>query len=268
MIEVLFGESEAASMKIAIEKGVISGSVDKVICLALMLDIGDIRENIESPYRQELIFDMYTQNGYDNSEESLEELQKVGRKYIDEHQKFMKYALKGEPIRIWYSNAPYAMCGFYYVCNILEDISNEIFTVKLPEYIQIQDTVIAYENWGEVVPEKFGEFIRYEKKMSKIEIIIFANNWLELVDDNSHLRAVVNGQLIGVPVDFYDHLIYKHIKFKHIKEVGLIGEILGIYQLGIGDWWYESRIEHMIENNKIRIVEDSDKKYERIISNI
>ncbi|MCC3866632.1 DUF1835 domain-containing protein [Terrisporobacter mayombei] len=268
MIEVLFGESEAASMKAAIEEGVISGSTDKVICLALMLDIGDIRENIESPYRQELIFDMYTQNVYDNTEETLEELKKVGRKYIDEHKRFMKYALEGEPIRIWYSNAPYSMCGFHYVCNILKDISSEIFTVKLPEYIQIQNSVMAYEKWGGVVPEKFGEFIKYEKKMSKIEIIMFANNWLELVEDNSPLRAVVNGQLIGVPVDFYDHLIYKHIKFKHIKEVGLIGEILGIYQLGIEDWWYASRIEHMIENNKIRIVEDSDKKYERIISNI
>ncbi len=268
MIEVLFGESEAASMKATIEEGVISGSTDKVICLALMLDIGDIRENIDSPYRDELIFDMYAQHVYDYTEESLEEVKQIGRKYIEEHDKLIKYALEGESIRIWYSNAPYAMSGFYYVCNILKDISNEIFTVKLPEYIQIQDAVMAYEKWGEVIPEKFSELIKYEKKMSKIEKIMFANNWLELVEDNSPLRAVVNGRLIGVPIDFYDHLIYKHLKFKHIKEVGLIGEILGYYPLGVEDWWYASRIDYMIDNNKIRIVEDSDNKYERTISNI
>ncbi|NFG27997.1 DUF1835 domain-containing protein [Clostridium botulinum] len=267
MIEILFGESEAAAMKIAIEKGVILGSIDKVVCLALMLDIGDIREKIDSPYRQQLIFDMYTQNGYYKNEESLKELQKVGIKYIDEQNRFMKYLLKGEPIRIWYSNAPYSMCGLYYICSTLKNISNEIFAVKLPQYIQIQEIFIEYQGWGEIVPEKFNTFIRYEKKLSQLEIGILNNNWLGLIEDNSFLRAVVNGQLIGVPVDFYDHLIYKHLGFKSIKEARLIGDILGNYPLGIGDWWYALRIEHMIENNKIRIVEDSDRKYERIISN-
>ena len=265
MIEVLFGESDAEALKIAIEKRVISGSTEKVICLALMLDIGDIRENIDSTYRQNLIFDMYTENGYDNSEETLKELRNAVRQYADEQSRFMDYVLKGEPIRIWYSNAPYDMCGFYYICHILKDISNEIFIVKLPEYIQIQDMVLAYQGWGQIVAENFDTFIRYEKKISRIEKIMFSNKWLELVEDNSPLRAVVNKQLIGVPVDFYDHLIYKHLGFEPIKEVQLIGDIMSKYQLGVGDWWYASRIEYMIHNNKIKIVEDCVNKYERII---
>lgn len=118
MIEILFGESEATAMKIAIEKGVILGSIDKVICLELMLDIGDIREEIDGIYRKQLIFDMYTQNGYYKNEESLKEFKKIGIKYIDEQNRFRKYLLKGEQIRIWYSNAPYAMCGLYYICSI------------------------------------------------------------------------------------------------------------------------------------------------------
>lgn len=139
--------------------------------------------------------------------------------------------------------------------------------MKLPEYIQIQEIVIEYQGWGEIVPEKINTFIRYEKKLSQLEIRMFNNNWLELIEDNSLLRAIVNGHLIGVPADFYDHLIYKQLRFKPIKEARLIGDILGNYPLGIGDWWYALRIEHMIENNKIKIVEDSDRKYERIISN-
>lgn len=268
MIEVLFGESGAASMKMAIEKGVISGSPENVICLALMLDIGDVKETVDSTYRQNLIFDMYTQNGYDNSEDTLKELQEVGNQYIDEQNRLMDYVLKGEPIRIWYSNTPYDMCGFYYICDLLKDISNEISAVKLPEYIQIHDVVVSYQGWEEIIPEKFSTFIRYEKRISQIERKLFSNNWLELIEDNSPLRATINGQLIGVSVDFYDHLIYKYLKFKPMKEVQLIGSILGNYPIGIGDWWYASRIEHMIENNKIKIVEDSDMKYLRILSNI
>lgn len=266
MIEVLFGESEAAGMKIAKEKGVIFGRQEKVICMASMLDIGHIREEIDSDYRQNLIFNMYTQNGYDNSQDVLKELKKAGKQYVDEKNRLMDYVSKGETIRIWYSNAPYAMCGFYYICDLLKNVSNEIFVLKLPEYVQIDNNITAsYQSFGEVMPDKFDMFLRYEKKISQTEKRMFANRWLELVEDNSPLRAVVNGQLIGVSEDFYDNFIYKHIGFEPIKEVRLIGDIIGNYQLGISDWWYASRIEYMIENNKIKIVEDSERKYLRTI---
>ncbi|MBS6504055.1 MAG: DUF1835 domain-containing protein [Clostridium sp.] len=266
MVEVLFGESGATFMKIAIEKGVISGSPEKVICLALMLDIGDIKEKVDSSYRQNLIFDMYTQNGYDNNEDILKELQKTGKQYIDEQNRLINYVLKGEPIRIWYSNAPYEMCGFYYMCDLLKDIPTEISVVKLPDYIKIDNIIVSFQSLEEIAPEQFRTLISYEKRISAIEVKMFSNEWLALIEDNSPLRVVVNGQLIGVEENFYDNLIYKHIGYEPMKEVRIIGKILGCYQLGIKDWWYASRIEYMIENNKIKIVEDCANKYERIIS--
>lgn len=267
MIEVLFGESESEAMKIAKEEGIISGSKEEVICLAFMLDIGDIAEKVDSQYRQDLIFDMYTQNGYDNSPEVLKKIKEAGKQYVYEQNRLMYYLSKGESIRIWYSNAAYSMCGFYYICNLLRNTINEIFVVKLPDYIQINhSTIVEYQHFGEVVPDKFNNFLRYEKELFQAEVIMFANHWLELVEDNSSLRAVVNGQLIGVPEEFYDHLIYKRIGLSTVKEIQLIGDIIGNYPLGIGDWWYASRIEHMIQIQKLKIVKDSDIKYKRIIS--
>ena len=40
---------------------------------------------------------------------------------------------------------------------------------------------------------------------------------------------------------------------------------MGNNPIGIGDWWYARRIDRMIGQGKIRIVEDSEKKYERMI---
>ncbi|EOR20232.1 hypothetical protein A500_18047 [Clostridium sartagoforme AAU1] len=268
MLEVLFGESGAACMEIAIEKGVISGSSEKVICLALMLDIGDIKEKIDSSYRHNLIFDMYTQNGYDNDEDTLKELKKAGKYYTDEYKRLINYVLNGEAIRIWYSNAPYEMCGFYYICDLLKDIGTEIFAIKLPDYIKIDDIVVSFQSLEEVGPEQYKTLINYQRRISEIELKMFSNAWLMLVEENSALRVVVNGRLIGVCEDFYDNLIYKHIGYEPIKEVRLIGNILGFYQLGVKDWWYASRIDCMIENNKIKVIEDHDNKYERIISKL
>ena len=41
---------------------------------------------------------------------------------------------RGEAMRIWYSDAPYAVCGLYQVCSMLKDCDCPVLVVKLPEY--------------------------------------------------------------------------------------------------------------------------------------
>ena len=95
MIEVLFAESEVASMKdvknavltgktaglVAVwsarkkkapkkeHTGWIEGTPEEVICLGFLLDIGDIRENVNSAYRKTLIHDLYTQEAWGKNPE-------------------------------------------------------------------------------------------------------------------------------------------------------------------------------------------------------
>ena len=94
---------------------------------------------------------------------------------------------------------------------------------------------------------------------------MYATTWNNLQQDNSPLRAVVNGKVTGVPEDFYDFLIWKRITPKPVKEARLIGDILGNEQLGVGDWWYAKRIEYHIQTGKIKVVEDSENHYARTI---
>ncbi len=280
MIEILFGESEAASMKAAKNKvvigtvngpvavwtagkkkppkkpfaGWIEGTSEEVICLGFMLDVGDIKEPADSSYRKELIRSLYDQNQWYQEWYQDEELRRL-RRFLED----------GESVRIWYSDAPYSRCGFYHLCQILRKYENEICVVKLPEYIIRENCITVYKNWGEVSAEEFAGFLSEEKKLSRNEIRMFANEWSELASDNSPLRGVINGKVEGVPEDFYDFLIWKRITRKPVKQARLIGDILGYYRLGIGDWWYAKRIEHYIRQGKIRVVEDSENKYARMI---
>ena len=75
MVDILFGESEAACMRYAKTVRTLpagEGGPDTVLCLAFMLDIGDIQKAIDSSYRQELIFSMYSQDqdGHDEAARS------------------------------------------------------------------------------------------------------------------------------------------------------------------------------------------------------
>lgn len=291
MIEVLFGESEAASMKAAKSTvisshvngptsvwmvgkktppegtftGWVEGTAEEVVCLGFMLDIGNIKESVESQYRKNLIYSMYTQNQYGKNPEMDEELKLAGEVYSNELLRLKKYLEDGETIRVWYSDAPYSRCGFYSLCRILQNYKNEIHIVKLPEHVVRKTGIIIYRSWGEVSAEEFAGFLSHERMLTKEEEMMYAQLWIELVDDNSLLRAVINGRVTGVPEDFYDFLIWKRLTCKPIKEARLIGDILGYFQIGMGDWWFAKRIEHFIQQGKIKVMEDSENKYARVI---
>ena len=291
MIEVLFGESEAASMKAAKSMkivgyvngptsvlvtgketppertfaGWVEGTSEDVVCLGFMLDIGNIKEPIDSPYRKNLIYSMYAQNQYVKNPEIDQELKLTGEVYLNELLRLKEYLENGETIRVWYSDTPYSICGFYSLCQILQKYKNEIHIVKLPEYMVRKTSIISYRNWGEVSAEEFAEFLTYESVLTKEEVRMYAQLWTELTEDNSPLRAMINGKVTGVSEDFYDFLIWKRLTRKPIKEARLIGDILGCFQIGMGDWWFARRIEHFIQQDKIKVIKDSENKYARVI---
>jgi len=296
MIEVLFGESEAGGMKVAknyrkpdfdngaigwigkkpskeefekmFDGKVVGGNSSEVICIPFMLDIGNINVSIESEYRKKLIFDMYTINGMDDSR-TLKDLEDIWKKYLNEIERLKDYANQGEAIRLWYSDAPYSACGFYYVCNILREYNCKTYTIKLPQYMQLSDnTMQFYTSWGEIAAGKFYKFLHLEKELSSCAIRSFASNWIELKEERSALRAVVNGKVIGVPEDFYDHLIRNEIPDDEFIMAHLIGKILGKYPLGIDDWWYAKRINKMIGQGELMVVQKQKEIYRQVLKKV
>lgn len=292
MIEILFGESEAASMKAAKCEQIyvssndgptacfgagkrkvpekkdyswIEGSSTEVVCLGFLLDIGDIQKEITGSYRKNLILSLYNQNQWDGEDNYESELQEMFEHYTSDLSRLQEYLEDCEAVRIWYSDAPYSRCGFYQICQLLLKYQVEVHVVKLPEHVVREDCIVSYANWGEVAAEEFAGFLSYEKILTEDELRMYAQNWTELVSENAPLRAVISGQLISVPEDFYDFLIWKHLSDKPRKEARVIGDILGTSMLGVGDWWYTKRIEYYINRGDILIVEDSANTYARVI---
>lgn len=291
MIEVLFGESEAGAMKAAKNKIIsmvsdgptayfcagrkkppqkergewIEGTSDEVICLGFMLDIGELNQDICGEYRKNLIYSILNQGQWDSDSEIDKEFREAGNVYIRELERLKAFLETGEDIRIWYSRSAYSLCGLYHVCSLLMHYSNRIFVVELPEYSIDKNVISSYQNWGEIAAEEFSMFLEYQREICHMEVKRYAQMWTELVDDNSPLRSLVNNHVISVNEDFYDFLIWKRLTTKPIKEARLIGDIMGYYRIGVGDWWYAKRIQYYIDNGEIEVVEDSENKYARLI---
>lgn len=265
MIEILFGDSESGSMKVAKCKNAVGkgkgdliwvpGSSDEVICLGFLLDIGDIKEPVDGRYRKHLLDLVFHHDS-------------CGECYCKELKRLEAFLREGQAVRIWYSDAPYSRCGYYFVNHFLKEYENPISVVKLPEYRVKKNTVTVYHNWGNMPAEEFSYFLQYEQILSKTERRRNESLWSELVADNSPLRAVVNGEVIGVEEDFYDFLIWRQLSSQPVKEARLLGSLLGKFPISISDWWYASRIETFIQQGRIKVVEDSESesRYGRVIS--
>jgi hypothetical protein len=151
----------------------------------------------------------------------------------------------------------------------LKEYNCKVSAIKLPQYIQRSDNEIQfYTSWGEVQAEKFYKFLPLEKELSSCEIRSFSSGWTELKEENSILRAVVNGKVIGVQEDFYDHIIRKEIQEGEFLMARLIGNILGKYPLGIGDWWYAKRIIWMIEQGELVVVQKQKEIYQQVLKKV
>jgi hypothetical protein len=293
MIEVMFGESEGGAMKVAknyrkpnfnsgatawfgrkpteeefdkmFDGKAVGGNSAEVVCIPFHLDVGDITFPIESEYRKNFILDFYTMNGFGDANSRMS-FELAWDKNLQEIERLKNYAAQGECIRLWYSDAPYSLCGFYYVCNLLKEYDCKVSAIKLPQHMQLSDTEIQfYTSWGEIDAGRFHRFLPLERELSTCEIRSYASNWIELKEDKSTLRAVVNGKVIGVPEDFYDHIIRKEIPDSEFVMARLIGNILGHYPLGIGDWWYAKRIKKMIELGELIVVNKQKEGYSQVL---
>lgn len=263
MIEVMFGESEAAAVKTALQN---DETEHDVICLGFALDVGNIQKPVTGEYRGKLLSELLYQKQWGADKSMKAELKKLGNTYSEELARLRQHLDNGEPIRVRYSYAPYSLCGLMWLCSELNGSRSPISAVRLPSITVTGDTAVTYSSWGEVEPNALRLFHDWERVLSAAEIRAYAQCWNRLRLENAPLRAVVNGAVTSVPANFYDFLIFKYIGDRPVTEAQLIGSILGENPLGIGDWWYARRIETLIARKRIKIIENSPRKYERLIA--
>lgn len=119
---------------------------------------------------------------------------------------------------------------------------------------------------GGLRPERIDEYLYLTKELSKDEIKFYASRWKELVKENTPLRTVISGYPVSVDEDFYDRFIEEFLREEATKEENIIGNIIQKYLFGVNYSWYEYRIQKMIEEGKIEIIEDHEYEHmKRII---
>jgi hypothetical protein len=265
MIEIVFSESACGSLKMAQRFCIgeyqggcaggapLGGNPADVYGFDLVLSVGDISENQLGNKRKHALEKFYSV--YPN-----EIAQEIFKRISESFEAVRKHISAGESIRIWYSNQPDEMCGLFWFMWLLDHWKvdyGQVFIIKLPEWeVTKSGNIVRKNSFGDVSFEEWRQYLDLQKSASPVFIKGCASDWQTLKDENAPLRAVLNGQLVSVPENFYDDFILREIAIESetFQEVKIIGRVLGKYQLGIADAWIALRIDEMIQSGMLEVM--------------
>lgn len=239
----------------------LGGSIKDVFGLSFALSMGDIAAPLESGPRKNLILKWLTADPWGELSEARDSAEKYWHGCLNDLENLKQRAKEGEPVRIWYDYSPDGMCGLYFTAAQLKEASVSVSAICLPPWEEDKSAVVQHTSWAEIVPEKLGSYLSLEKELTPAMRNALAMWWTSLQSDNAPLRAVVNGRLQSVDIQFYDEFIWSAVPDGNFSIARLIGTILSKYQLGIGDWFISQRINVMIKRGALQIVKKDNRRY-------
>lgn len=250
LLDIVFSQSAAGGMKYTFVPKLMDK--ENVMCVHFGLAEGDISEDFPAEKRlasikaglAHLPAEIYGEVADEMMSEATAALEKV-----------LEHAAAGKPVRLWYSNNLYELCGMYHLLYLISrlDSHGRIYTVFLPDTVQKADgTIVRHMGWGGVSPQEWQACFNPQQATSAF-IAMCAGEWRRLKADNAPVRGVLNGVLHSLPRDIYDSFILKEIYAadREFMQAKVIGNVLGKYQLAISDGWVAQRMEKMIQQGII-----------------
>lgn len=242
----------------------VGGNPGDVLCPSAGLDIGPLSGSNMEKVRYDLLTAWlggdFPFPGCDPDDPTQRDM--LWEQRLRDRERLLEGGKHGEAVRIWYSSAPYSLCGLYDVLWQLRDCDCPVTALEMPRWMPLEDgTVQSCLNWGELSPGDWAAYLPLEQEIPKNIRRAIAMEWSQLREENAPLRAVVNGRLHSVGEDFYDPFIRAHIPDGTFRVAQLIGDMLGRCQLGIGDWWIAKRIQAMKNHGELITVSKGDGFY-------
>lgn len=238
----------------------LKGSPDDIEAIWLMADIGDISPLSGFPARKELWEELSL--NYGEPPDYLEKEHERARQ-VTEH--IREAAASGEPIRVWWSNAPAENCGFYWAMHLLKVSKGPVMSVKLPTFLSQGDSVVRVSGTGELAPDMLVKLSLRERAMDAPERTAMAQEWERLARENAPLRVVLNGHIYSVDEDFYDPFLRQYIPEEECRVAEIIGRALGYGPAGLHDFWYAKRLRSLLDSGELKMVREAKRFYHAVV---
>lgn len=262
MIEVLFSDSAAGALKHALQDS--KHSETRICSLFVCADMGDISNLTDFQSRREFWRQVFDEGDRDEGWQD-----KHINMLSQAHDSLMQAAGQGEQIRVWWTDTPADICGLYWLMHELRETPCRIDGIHVPMIQPMHaGSFKTLGTLGESTPEDMRRYMRLSESITQQWRDVYSLYWQRLARENAPLRAMVNGLLRSVPMDFYDSFIRQalHDMQGEFKAALLLGNCLGKGPAGGLECWYRLRIKHMIDEGILRVLENETSFYDWVLA--
>ena len=176
---------------------------------------------------------------------------------FERHADILKKAASNKEIRIWYASNPASMCGFFHLVHSLKGVDCNIYVVGMPSDIGCLPKHHD-RSWLEANVDDIQPCLKHQRLISALERESYELIWDTLATENAKLRVNINGIITSVPIDYLDNEILSHVPANtNLRFASFVGYAMRSPHYMSPEFIAE-RIEGMISNGKITLVERSD----------
>ncbi|WP_243153110.1 DUF1835 domain-containing protein [Clostridium sporogenes] len=220
IIHICFSQSSKGSLKYAVNKKIIEG--EKVISFYDDISQGHIKGGIDKDKRID-----WFKKTISKDEFYYEDIDELMESYV-EFQKEISNVRDTDTIYFWYGQNAIEICGLMYTLELLKDKWKNVYFINVSDLpMKSEYGIYIPRCTGEIMPEKFSEYIKINRKIDKDEYIKWLTQWKVLKKENSILRIFKDGKVENVDEDYFDIFILKYTPKEFKKSARIIGEVLG-----------------------------------------
>ncbi|CAJ1228054.1 hypothetical protein LZY01_18840 [Levilactobacillus zymae] len=151
-----------------------------------------------------------------------------------------KVIATGDALTVWVSDTADDQLGYWWLCSMLGAASNRLTQVTVP-LMGPGPTLGTWQTWAHL-----GEVVWPLKRVNRRDIAVTERSaagvaWSGMVRQASALRVLLNGNLVAVPVTFYDNLLRAQLRpSRSLRQVAAATWLR--LPSGPPIWWYEWRL--------------------------
>jgi|GEM_PF-145476 len=246
MLNICYGKSDQRILQRTFED--INDS--NIIDMGLFLSFGDISNLNSEIFRSALIYDDIPVKA------KRDELLKLINNY--------------SKIRIWNSTGDAEdYCNFLYTLEILNSAKVNVEINVIDGYEQKVDkngNLDEIQTISQRSEEEVKELINKEEKLEPEKIKEYLYLWNTLKSENKYMRIIKDKKLVSVEQNYFDDIIIYYMK-KDYRPNYTIVQLLGLLMLkfNIGETFFVTRIDKLIENGEIKLIKKDDNRYYKSI---
>lgn len=183
------------------------------------------------------------------------------REKVRAHGRFLALAEAGTPMRIWYGQDPYSLCGFHYAVWVLRRYGCPIVTAALPAVDPFGPSV-PLRGWDQLEWRDVPRYLaRVEAPLSDARTDQIARTWERLRAEDAPLRAAVDGRLVSCPADHYDAMLLAELGGGPLSIATLIIHLWRRHPNAHGNEVLGPRVEELLRAGKLRLVHRSQEHF-------